>query len=126
MKLIRRGLMPICNPTKSFCNSLSPKSITENTHRLLGVIEYYLKVILPEYYSEGFRVQNFASSTYQFLALLGWCSLSLVTDLNISDIRQRATQKKDRDLLSTHIPSLNQYHLLQCLRTTPMGDRTVP
>ena len=43
MKLIRRGLVSICNPTESFCNILSPKSITENTHRLLGVIEYYLK-----------------------------------------------------------------------------------
>lgn len=43
MKLIRRGPVPISDPIESFCNILSPKSITENTHRLLGVIEYYLK-----------------------------------------------------------------------------------
>ena len=43
MKLIRRGLVPISDPTESFCNTLSPKSITENAHRLLEVTEYYLK-----------------------------------------------------------------------------------
>lgn len=39
----KRGPVSISDPIESFCNILSPKSITENAHRLLGVIEYYLK-----------------------------------------------------------------------------------
>lgn len=113
-----------CDKKVLNCSStlVEPKSIC-NVLRLANwkIIDYWgFQFIIWRVQSINFCLQYMSSPFFS------WIRSSIPSNWSVFplDTRERAIQKKFKDPpMLTKVPSLNQHHLLQCLRTTLLVRR---